>query len=71
MYYNPVGGREGERVARRLDEYRKCFKLSFEMSKVEAIEQVPALMEGTFSTHDGQEGVRAFFAKEEAKYRHS
>jgi enoyl-CoA hydratase/carnithine racemase len=44
---------------------------SFEMTEDEAIEQVLSLMERAFSTHDGQEGVRAFFAKEEPKFRHS
>ncbi|MBL6953728.1 MAG: enoyl-CoA hydratase/isomerase family protein [Alphaproteobacteria bacterium] len=44
---------------------------SFEMPEDEAIEQVLSLMERTFASHDGAEGVRAFFAKEEPKFSHS
>ncbi len=44
---------------------------SLEMHEDEAIEQVLSLMEQAFSTHDGAEGVRAFFAKEEPKFSHS
>jgi enoyl-CoA hydratase/carnithine racemase len=44
---------------------------AFELTEDEAIEQVLSLMERAFSTHDGAEGVRAFFAKEEPKFSHS
>ena len=44
---------------------------AFELAEGEAIEQILSLMERAFSSHDGQEGVRAFFAKEEPKLKHS
>ena len=44
---------------------------AFELAEDEAIEQILSLMERAFSSHDGQEGVRAFFAKEDPKFKNS
>ena len=50
---------------------KKAIDEGAEMPDDEAIEQVLSLMEKTFASDDGQEGVRAFFAKEEPKFKHS
>jgi enoyl-CoA hydratase/carnithine racemase len=36
---------------------------AFELAEDEAIEQILSLMERAFSSHDGQEGVRAFLPR--------
>jgi enoyl-CoA hydratase/carnithine racemase len=54
-----------------LQACKKAIDEGAEMSDGEAIEQVLSLMEKTFASDDGQEGVRAFFAKEEPKFKHS
>ena len=54
-----------------LQACKKAIDEGAEMPDDEAIEQVLSLMEKTFASDDGQEGVRAFFAKEEPKFKHS
>ena len=54
-----------------LQACKKAIHQSFELADDAAIEQVLSLMEKTFASDDGREGVRAFFAKEDPKFRHS
>ena len=60
-----------ERPNIALQACKKAIDQSFVLPEGEAIEQVLELMETAFATNDGQEGVRAFFAKEDPKFRHS
>ncbi len=50
---------------------KKAIDEGAEMSDDDAIEQVLSLAETVFGSDDGQEGVRAFFAKEDPKFKHS
>ena len=50
-----------------LQACKKAFDQSFVLAEDAAIEEVLSLMERTFATNDGWEGVRAFFAKEDPK----
>ncbi len=50
---------------------KKAIDEGVAMAEDAAIEQVLELMDQAFSSDDGREGVRAFFAKEEPKFRHS
>ena len=54
-----------------LQACKKAIDEGAEMSDDEAIEQVLSLAEVVFASDDGQEGVRAFFAKEDPKFKHS
>lgn len=54
-----------------LQACKKAIDQSFVLAEDAAIEEVLSLMERTFATNDGREGVRAFFAKEDPKFEHS
>jgi len=54
-----------------LQACKKAINEGAEKSDDEAIEQVLSLAEVVFASDDGQEGVRAFFAKEDPKFKHS
>ena len=54
-----------------LQACKKAIDQSFVLAEGAAIEEVLSLMERTFATNDGREGVRAFFAKEDPKFKHS
>ncbi len=54
-----------------LQACKTAIQQSFELDEGEAIEQILALMDRVFATDDGAEGVRAFFAKEDPKFKHS
>ena len=54
-----------------LQACKQAIDQAIKLAEDEAIEQILCLMEGALSSHDGREGVRAFFAKEEPKLKHS
>ena len=66
-----MAGTLTERPNIALRACKKAINQSFELPEGEAIEQVMELMESTFASDDGHEGVRAFFAKEDPKFKHS
>ncbi|MBT3534518.1 MAG: enoyl-CoA hydratase/isomerase family protein, partial [Rhodospirillaceae bacterium] len=66
-----LAGELSQRPNIALQACKKAIHQSFELADDAAIEQVLSLMEKTFASDDGREGVRAFFAKEDPKFRHS
>ncbi len=59
-----------ERPNVALQACKQAIDQSFELTEDAAIEQILSLMERTFASDDGREGVRAFFAKEDPKFKH-
>ena len=66
-----LAGELAQRPNVALRACKKAIDQSFVLAEDAAIEEVLSLMERTFATNDGREGVRAFFAKEDPKFEHS
>lgn len=59
------------RPNRALQICKRAIDLSLDLPEDAAIERVLALSAEVFASHDGKEGVRAFFAKEKPRFTHS
>jgi enoyl-CoA hydratase len=59
------------RPGRALELCKQAIDLAFDTNEDDAIEKTLALSDQAFASADCREGVRAFFAKEEARFTHA
>jgi enoyl-CoA hydratase len=59
------------RPGRALELCKRAIDLAFDVTEDDAIARTLALSDQVFASADAKEGVRAFFAKEEPRFRHA